>query len=397
MLDKVHQLGTQKNSKTLPLITQSNQGVAATYILLESGLKGTKLQYGGGTMVAGNVPSTQQLKSKEKKTGKGKSSQNELDSKLEGKVFNAVDPRIKERKATNKGIKIITRDNKEYGLDDIPSNLKAGPPRAAIEAGKRRALAKDEGFSNEWQDTVQVKKDEVSSWTLKVDPKTGAVTNVNTGKKLDSVKDKKLINKAQLKSGYMRYIKVKVNGKDYAVVPAKGRVINITPGSKSMGVAIKKTSDLYNKAMMAAANKKLVTLEKEKVEIPSLEEAVEIVQRLEENVTVSREEVEPKVEETTPEKVEEKPTEETEDQIEETLEEEEVEERSLSGTYDLITPQKKKFVDWWNSLNEEQKINITEKAMGRFGAISAMKALELLDARKIEVNDKLIENLKCYI
>ena len=195
----------------------------------------------------------------------------------------------------------------------------------------------------------------------------------------------------------MRYIKVKVNGKDYAVVPAKGTVINITPGSKSMGVAIKKTSDLYNKAMMAAANKKLVTLEKEKVEIPSLEEAVEIVQRLEENVTVSREEVEPKVEETTPEKVEEKPTEETEDQIEETLEEEEVEERSLSGTYDLITPQKKKFVDWWNSLNEEQKINITEKAMGRFGAISAMKALELLDARKIEVNDKLIENLKCYI
>ena len=359
------------------------------YKVMKEGLRGTKDQYGGGVMVAGNVPFTSTIDPKQNKTGKGKMSQTERESfTIPGeKAFNPTHPKIKERIVTNKGVKIKTTDGKEYGINNIPSNLKvSGPPQEAIEAGKKRAAAEKSA-----DNIVKVKKDDVSSWTLRVDPKTGAVTNVNTGKKLNPRTDSKLINKAHINSGYTRYTEVSVKGKKY-LVTNDGKVINAIPGSKNQGVAVKKKSALYAEAVKLAAQKKA----KEDMEAPSLEEAVEILQRQGEDLTITKEDMKEELE-----KTEEVPVEETEEApaeeaVEETIEEEIVDDPIGSIGYEF-TPQEKKFVDWWDSLTEEQRVNVSEKAMGRFGAISVVNALQLLDARKIEVNDKLIENLKCYI
>ena len=387
-LDRIYAPGVE-NSNTLPNILQSNEGIGAMYKVMKEGLRGTKDQYGGGVMVAGNVPFTSTIDPKQNKTGKGKMSQTERESfTIPGeKAFNPTHPKIKERIVTNKGVKIKTTDGKEYGINNIPSNLKvSGPPQEAIEAGKKRAAAEKSA-----DNIVKVKKDDVSSWTLRVDPKTGAVTNVNTGKKLNPRTDSKLINKAHINSGYTRYTEVSVKGKKY-LVTNDGKVINAIPGSKNQGVAVKKKSALYAEAVKLAAQKKA----KEDMEAPSLEEAVEILQRQGEDLTITKEDMKEELE-----KTEEVPVEETEEApaeeaVEETIEEEIVDDPIGSIGYEF-TPQEKKFVDWWDSLTEEQRVNVSEKAMGRFGAISVVNALQLLDARKIEVNDKLIENLKCYI
>lgn len=96
---------------------------------------------------------------------------------------------------------------------------------------------------------VIVKKDGKSNFTLTVKPddiKGAIVVNKNTGTELDPIKDKKLINKALLKSGVLKYEKITNNNHVYAYTQL-GTIINITPGSASNGSEIQLTSPVGKK------------------------------------------------------------------------------------------------------------------------------------------------------
>ena len=329
-LDKIYKLGDKENSTQLPTIIESHEGVGAIYKIMNEGLKGTKEQYGGGTIVAGNVPFSSTLNPKQSKTGRGNMSQSELDSYTPpgGKAFNPTHPNAKQIKVTNKGIKVTTKDDKEHTMDNIPKNLKAsGPPQEAIEAGKKRAAA--EKSAVEKAPVEETKKEFVS-------------------------KD--------------RYIEVKVKNKDY-IVTNDGKVINNIEGSKNRGTIVKKDSELYKEAIKLAEEKKA----KEETEIPSIEEAVEIVQKMEEEET---------------------PVEETEDSTEETP----VEEIPIEEIHwDNVSIQEKILADFWNSLNVEQKNKVLDGAFKGIKIKSATELIKVMRDLKIEPTDKVIENLKCYM
>ena len=110
-----------------------------------------------------------------------------------------------------------------------------------------------------------------------------------------------------------------VDGKRY-LVTTDGKVINAIPGSKNQGTSVRATSSTYKKAVMLAAEEKWKSAKgktTEEVEIPSLEEAVEILQRQGGDVNITRDEL-----------IEEETTEETtEEVIEDTVEEETTEEK----------------------------------------------------------------------
>ena len=368
------------------------KGIAATYKRMDS-LKGSNLQWGGGNQIQGTVPLANTI---------------ELDKNIKAVkkqytppvvAYDVANPKITEVNATEKEVKITTNDNKQYSLKNVPSNLKnLNIPPGAKEASKKRRESKD---------VVNVKKDEVSSWTLRVDPKTGVVTNVNTGKRLDPKKDSKLINKAKIKSGYTRYKDVMVDGKRY-LVTTDGKVINAIPGSKNQGTSVRATSSTYKKAVMLAAEEKWKSAKgktTEEVEIPSLEEAVEILQRQGDDVNITRDEL-----------IEEETTEETtEEVIEDTVEEETTEEKiveekpvikQLSLNFEdasTIKPAERRFLDWWDGLTTEQRTKVSEGALGKTRAVTGQEALAEFNSYLLrgftmsEVNDKLIERLKCYI
>jgi hypothetical protein len=88
---------------------------------------------------------------------------------------------------------------------------------------------------------VTVKKDDKSDWSLSVTP-TGQVYNKTTGDQLDPVKDKKLINKALLKSGFLPYKLVEAkNGIKYAVTN-DGRIF--TMAESNMGAELSADSGI---------------------------------------------------------------------------------------------------------------------------------------------------------
>ena len=192
-----------------------------------------------------------------------------------------------------------------------------------------------------------------------------------------------------------------VDGKRY-LVTTDGKVINAIPGSKNQGTSVRATSSTYKKAVMLAAEEKWKSAKgktTEEVEIPSLEEAVEILQRQGDDVNITRDEL-----------IEEETTEETtEEVIEDTVEEETTEEKiveekpvikQLSLNFEdasTIKPAERRFLDWWDGLTTEQRTKVSEGALGKTRAVTGQEALAEFNITMSEVNDKLIERLKCYI
>jgi hypothetical protein len=94
---------------------------------------------------------------------------------------------------------------------------------------------------------VSVRKDSKSNFNLIIKDG-GIVVNQSTGKELDPKKDAKLINKALLKSGLLKYEKI-TEGKQVYAVTAIGTIVNITPDSTSNGNEISNTSPVGKKVM----------------------------------------------------------------------------------------------------------------------------------------------------
>ena len=94
---------------------------------------------------------------------------------------------------------------------------------------------------------VIIKKDNVSNFNLIIKDG-GVVVNESTGKELDPKKDSKLINKALLKSGLLKYEKITIGKQVYAAT-AMNTIINITPGSASNGNEVLATSSVGAKVM----------------------------------------------------------------------------------------------------------------------------------------------------
>jgi len=94
---------------------------------------------------------------------------------------------------------------------------------------------------------VVIKKDSKSNFNLVIKDG-GIVVNEKTGKELDPKKDFKLINKALLKSGLLKYEKITIGNQVYAAT-ALNTIINITPGSASNGNEILSTSSVGAKVM----------------------------------------------------------------------------------------------------------------------------------------------------
>lgn len=94
---------------------------------------------------------------------------------------------------------------------------------------------------------VVIRKDDKSNFNLIIKDG-GIVVNETTGKELDPKKDAKLINKALLKSGLLKYEKITVGKQVYAAT-AMNTIINITPGSPSNGNQILATSAVGAKVM----------------------------------------------------------------------------------------------------------------------------------------------------
>ena len=102
-------------------------------------------------------------------------------------------------------------------------------------------------------------------------------------------------------------------------------------------------------------------------------------------------------------------TETTEEVIEDTVEEETTEEKiveekpvikQLSLNFEdasTIKPAERRFLDWWDGLTTEQRTKVSEGALGKTGAVTGQEALAEFNVTMSEVNDKLIERLKCYI
>lgn len=101
---------------------------------------------------------------------------------------------------------------------------------------------------------IEVKKDDKSNWSLLVE-ENGTVTNTNTKKPLDPVKDARLINEAKLKSGYYQYTKVHVDSTnaDYAVVHHSTEGTKVISLAKSnMGGEVTLTSKVAQEALAKA-------------------------------------------------------------------------------------------------------------------------------------------------
>jgi len=116
----------------------------------------------------------------------------------------------------------------------------------------KAAKGKQDDMSNlPEQDTneikVVIKKDSKSNFNLVIKDG-GIVVNEKTGKELDPKKDFKLINKALLKSGLLKYEKITIGNQVYAAT-ALNTIINITPGSASNGNEILSTSSVGAKVM----------------------------------------------------------------------------------------------------------------------------------------------------
>lgn len=116
----------------------------------------------------------------------------------------------------------------------------------------KAAKGKQDDMSNlPEQDTneikVVIKKDSKSNFNLVIKDG-GIVVNEKTGKELDPKKDFKLINKALLKSGLLKYEKITIGNQVYAAT-ALNTIINITPGSASNGNEILPTSSVGVKVM----------------------------------------------------------------------------------------------------------------------------------------------------
>jgi len=147
-------------------------------------------------------------------------------------------------------------ESRNPGMDAPPENTDGGvptdptTPNTPIQPTGSNLEKSSESTTFVGKDLL-VKKDDNSNWNLSID-KDGKVTNNVTGKELDPVKDKKLINKAQLKSGFINFKLVEANnGIKYAATP-EGRVF--TMAESNMGTelladsAIKKqVLDKYNK------------------------------------------------------------------------------------------------------------------------------------------------------
>jgi len=115
----------------------------------------------------------------------------------------------------------------------------------------KESVIKDDMSNLPEQDTneikVVIKKDDKSNFNLIIKDG-GVVVNEKTGKELDPKKDFKLINKALLKSGLLKYEKITIGNQVYAAT-AIGTIVNITPGSASNGNEILSTSAVGAKVM----------------------------------------------------------------------------------------------------------------------------------------------------
>ena len=138
----------------------------------------------------------------------------------------------------SQGKKSIMFNSSVEALDYVNSVFNAITKKKNAELTEVAKDSKDNMPSVMTDKTVVIKKDAKSNWNMRVKPD-GSVSNRKTGK---PITDKKLINKAHLKSGHIKFTSVKTKkGQTYAVT-ADYRIINITPGSKSNGNEILATS-----------------------------------------------------------------------------------------------------------------------------------------------------------
>jgi hypothetical protein len=148
---------------------------------------------------------------------------------------------------------------------------------------------------------VVIKKDAKSNFNLVIKDG-GIVMNENTGKELDPKKDTKLINKALLKSGLLKYEKITVGNQVYAAT-AMNTIINITPGSQSNGNTILATSAIGSKVIAQYTGKftgKVAEvgaeeISKEELDAISYEAEIEASRNPEEETTESPEISDPRM------------------------------------------------------------------------------------------------------
>jgi hypothetical protein len=160
--------------------------------------------------------------------------------------------------------KVVKADGSMYGMVNIPAFING----VIIERSKTpvdtelSALEQKETPKVFQAQDVTVKKDEKSNWNLTVNSD-GTVLNKNTNKLLDERLDKNLINKAHLKSGFLKYEKVTASNKKEYAVTEDGRVISLA--KTSLGAEL----DVENSSIAKDALKKST---KFKVETPIVEE-----------------------------------------------------------------------------------------------------------------------------
>lgn len=119
-----------------------------------------------------------------------------------------------------------------YNVDNIISTV-GSVYDAELTALEQQELTIDEktleGFVIEQKQPIEVKvkKDDKSYWTLIQNPD-GTIINKNNGEKIT---DKNLINKAHLKSGFVKYEKITANNKKEYALTEDGRVISLNKTS----------------------------------------------------------------------------------------------------------------------------------------------------------------------
>jgi len=158
---------------------------------------------------------------------------------------------------TNSAVEIL-RDTEALAMQAVTDRYNAettkGPATTVVIPTKptpKKQGTQDDMSDLPDQDTsnikVVIKKDDKSNFNLIIKDG-GVVVNESTGKELDPKKDAKLINKALLKSGLLKYEKITVGKQVYAAT-AIGTIVNITPGSPSNGNEILSTSAIGKKVM----------------------------------------------------------------------------------------------------------------------------------------------------
>lgn len=117
--------------------------------------------------------------------------------------------------------------------------------------GQQPTQPKQDSITPFKETTVTIKKDEKSNWTLTVQ-EDGTVINANNSKPLDEQKDKRLINKARLKSKFYNYKTIEAsNGVKYAVTD-ESRVFTLA--QTTMGNEISKSAGVYKELIEKAGD-----------------------------------------------------------------------------------------------------------------------------------------------